>query len=693
MFLPRDLLKYLSSQIETLTTDCLNSEQLLKEIIANCSVEKKANRHKPRAYSSQSEDSDVSDLFSHDSVSWKVLSTHSPGGDYVFLPCCDPTTSESEEMNLKCGLSVSDYAISTTSTTMNSPSSSLCPTDSDFSLPDDVSESDRSSLTTVSTIAASSKHGLEVSRARLLWRRAILFVRIVLMLLPQRLKQRKDLPFGECRGEECRGEDAICFDTNVISDNSSNNSFHYKRAMFEKYVKMTKCSDKQPIPIVPTWSLPVDQAEIDLKQDNKESITTVMAERPLVARLAKDTTDALELSLKSKIGSLNVVLQQTNRSQDSCDGRTPPVSSEVDKAVESEINGESIEHRWAETSNTFMSQQSRLCRGDGTKEIITISSHSSVADQDHEKNNQTMCNVKAVSLAAEDQSLRLKMYNIKDNSFDDDTLKPSGPVKAKAAYKGIVDVVPTQGDISVAMTDKLKCLENTSQQLILSAAGTVENVIPLKSASESNLPVLSSREAKTQGMDKEALEPITMNLRQEYWEQQLRSPTVPDKSLEMLWTNAHDQPLSEKYIEMETPSLEEASAKIFTKSFRDKLEFSIKQKMLYQLWGLPLVVQRSLDATTRTPPMVKDPKMPSKVETFGKGKRQKWNFPKRIVKSLKTFEMPKAMSLKNLSLGNENKPLKPKRSKIASSSDSQDLQNGFKRSAADDNAGCSSQMI
>ncbi|KAG5276333.1 hypothetical protein AALO_G00130720 [Alosa alosa] len=43
-----DLLMYLSSQINTLDTECLNSEELLKEItanIVNCTARKKAHKH------------------------------------------------------------------------------------------------------------------------------------------------------------------------------------------------------------------------------------------------------------------------------------------------------------------------------------------------------------------------------------------------------------------------------------------------------------------------------------------------------------------------------------------------------------------------------------------------------------------------------------------------------------------------
>lgn len=695
-FLLRDLLKCLSSQIDTLTTDCLNSEQLVKEIIENCSIGRKAHKHKPRAYSSHSEDSDVSNIFSHDSLSWEALSTHSSGRDQAFLQSYDPTTSESEEMNLKCGLSVSDSSISTTSTTMNSPSSSLCPTDSDFGPSDDMSESARSSLTTVSTIAASSKCDLEVRRERLLWKRAILLVRIVLMLLPQRLKQKKDLPCKECRGEE----HAICSVTNVISDDTSDISFHHKRALFEKYVKMTNCFNILPKTIETALSLPVGQAETDLKQDNAESITTAMADRALVvSRLSKDTSDALEWSLKRKMGSLKMVSPQADQSQDSYDDRTPlPVSSELDKAIESEIKGKLIENQWAQTSNTILNQRTSLCHGDGSKEITTVSSHFNDADQHHKRNNQTLWDVKAVSLAAEDQSLRLKTVNIKDNSSHDGSQEPNGPVKGKDTYRHMADVIITQGDISVAMTDKQKCQENSSQPPIPSAPGEEEVLNPLKSASESDLSSPSSREAEVQGVDKVAVDQTNINVMQEYWEQQTRTPTVHHTSLEMLKTNAHYQSLSQDCIDMETTLLDEGRTLTLTKDIKNKLEFSIKQKMLYQLWGLPVVVQRSLD-TMRPPPAMKDSKTLREVETFGKPHKEgislrRWNFPKRIVKSLKTFEIPKAMSFKNLSLGHENKPLKPKRSKMPSSSDNQDhdIQDCLKRSAVDNNAGGSSKI-
>ncbi|XP_062412661.1 uncharacterized protein LOC134102544 [Sardina pilchardus] len=654
-----DLLGYVSSQMITLNTDC---EELLKEIpanIVNCTTRKKV--HKYDAYSSQSEDSDVSDLFSHNPVLWERLSgptQKSRRGQMFLQQSYDSTSSESEEMSQKSGvgLCVSDCSISTISTN-NSPSSSLCPTSSDSSMSDEMSESDQSSLTTISTVTTvSSKRVLKVSRQRQLWKRAILFVRIVVMLLPQRLKQKKDVPFQEWKGKE----NMTCSDTSVISDDSplesTNNSFNHKRAMFEKYLKKAEAGNKQPNPLMPNQSPPVGQAQTDLKKENEMNSMAATADRPSVlACLGKEATAALERSLKRNMG--NAHLQDkvllTCHSQDSHDnGSPPPSSSELCKALEPEIT-------------PF---HSRHCHGDETKENVTARRpHFCVfADQHHEKNYQTsFWDVKPVTMAANYPSLRLKTANIKDNSSQEDSQKPNGPVKRRGTYKDMVDGIITLGDIGVELTDKQKCQEITlSQQQIPSGSGLNSS---LKSASEPDLCSLSRKE-KAQEVDKVALDRINLNQRQKYWEQQMKTPTLYHKSLQMSSINGHDQSSSKKHLDKETPPLEEARSLTFTKGVTNKLEFNIKQKVLYQLMGLPSVVQRSLDTTMRTSNVVKDLKMlpnTSEEETSRKPRQertslQKWNFPKRVVKSLKTFEMPKAMGLRNLSLGNDKKTKKSK---------------------------------
>ena len=337
-----------------------------------------------------------------------------------------------------------------------------------------------------------------------------------------------------------------------------------------------------------------------------------------------------------------------------------------------------MQHRWAPPKpvtwslKAFLEHQSRHSHGDGTKENITARRpHFCVADEQHERNGQTLWYFRPVTPAANHQSLRLEMANLKDNSSQEDSQNPNSPVKGRGARKDMVYGMITLGDISVEMTDKKISL---SQQQI-SSAGLVEVLTPalkspVKSASEPDVTILSCRKAKAQGFNKVALDPIDLNLKQEHCEQSMKTPTVRHKSLQMLRANVPGQPPSKK-------CLEEARALILRKRMRNKLEFNIKQKVLYQLWGLPLVVQTSLDTTMRTSPIRKDSKMllKSSEEEMERTPRmersslKKWKFPKRIVKSIKTFEMPKAMGLKNLSLSNENKTSNHERSKMPSSND------------------------
>ncbi|XP_031430427.1 uncharacterized protein LOC116222045 [Clupea harengus] len=639
-----ELLKYVSSQIDTLSTNCLNSEELLKEIRASCvnfSDGEQDNKH--NAYSSQSEDSDVSDQFSYNPKHHDTLSAQSSERDHMFLKHShDPTSSESEEWNLRSGICASDYSVSTISITSNSPSSSPCPTGSHFSLFDEMSA--QGSPAIISTVAASSKSVLDGNRQRQLWKRAILRVRIVVMLLRGGLKLKKDTPFQECRAVE----NICCSETNLISEDSphdsSNDSFDQKRNKFEKYVKVRESINKQPNPLMFIQSQfiqsPVGQAEKDLKHESEENITAAKTDGALaVAHLGKEATDALKQSLKHNMGRVQIenVVPLTSHSQDSYDNGThQPIFSELIEALEPQIDKKLVQHRWAPPKpitwslKSFMEHQSTNSHGYGTKENIT-------ARRPH------FC-------------LRLEMANLKDNSSQEDSQNPNSPVKGRGARKDMVYGMITLGDISVEMTDKKISL---SQQQI-SSAGLVEVLTPalkspVKSASEPDVTILSCRKAKAQGFNKVALDPIDLNLKQEHCEQSMKTPTVRHKSLQMLRANVPGQPPSKK-------CLEEARALILRKRMRNKLEFNIKQKVLYQLWGLPLVVQTSLDTTMRTSPIRKDSKMllKSSEEEMERTPRmersslKKWKFPKRIVKSIKTFEMPKAMGLKNLSLSNEN---------------------------------------
>ena len=193
-----------------------------------------------------------------------------------------------------------------------------------------------------------------------------------------------------------------------------------------------------------------------------------------------------------------------------------------------------MQHRWAPPKpvtwslKAFLEHQSRHSHGDGTKENITARRpHFCVADEQHERNGQTLWYFRPVTPAANHQSLRLEMANLKDNSSQEDSQNPNSPVKGRGARKDMVDGIITLGDISVEMTDKKISL---SQQQI-SSAGLVEVLTPahkspVKSASEPDVSILSPREAEAQGFNKVALDPKDLNLKQEYCEQSMRTPTV-----------------------------------------------------------------------------------------------------------------------------------------------------------------------
>ncbi|KAL2090032.1 hypothetical protein ACEWY4_014720 [Coilia grayii] len=644
----RDLLKCIL-QIEALSTTCLNdSEELLEEIAANvltCSGRKKSNKH--NACSGPSVDAESNSV----SVHRETLSDQSTERDYMFSQH-DPPSSKSAEVNLKSGSCVSDYSFSTTSTTVNSPSPTVCLTVSDFSL--FYETSDQSSLATISMVAAPSKSGLEVKGPKHLWKRAILFVRIVVMLLPERLKQKNGtLNHG-------RKESLCCPDTDDGLLSSSKHSFQRKRDMFEKCFKMNESSDKLPKPLGPmAWY--AGQTKTDLNQKNEQTITTSTdADGPLAAHHSKETTDTLNWSNGVQIQS---IAPETSHNLDSDEDKPKP---EVEEVLESsrklvqdkETHPKPVSH----SLNTLMDHQSSHCNGDGAKGITDRRPHLCVAEQLCERNDQTLRDVEPVTPAAYELSLRLELANIKGNSPQEDHYQPNSPGRTEEARKHIADGITTPGDVSAEMTDGKKCHKITqSQQQTPSAMSTPALKRQMKTVSEPDMRILSSStEAKAQGLDMVALDLIDENVKQKCCAGHISTCRVSHRSSQVLRTNVTDQPPSLSGSEKELSLLEEANAQSPQRQIKDKLEFNVKQKMLYQLWGLPSVVQRSFDITGESSFIGKYSKnLPNRSEgdmdRTPRQKKKKWNLTKRIVKSLKNFEIPKARGLKILSRRNEIK--------------------------------------
>ncbi|XP_035601173.2 uncharacterized protein LOC118363756 [Oncorhynchus keta] len=168
-------------------------------------------------------------------------------------------------------------------------------------------------------------------------------------------------------------------------------------------------------------------------------------------------------------------------------------------------------------------------------------------------------------------------------------------------------------------------------------------------------------------MERASIQLLEMNLKQKRLENVLGAPTIFSKSMELITPEETSQPKEVTSSEVELEF--NCSKTLFiSKEMRDKLEFHIKRKKIQHLWGLPHEVTKSIEALIPKAPNIDhsrvSPKPKYDIEVMtsdlpfltdeqkealeGNVRKKKahknWGYPKRIMDSLKAFEVPESVA-------------------------------------------------
>ncbi|CAB1331373.1 unnamed protein product [Coregonus sp. 'balchen'] len=162
----------------------------------------------------------------------------------------------------------------------------------------------------------------------------------------------------------------------------------------------------------------------------------------------------------------------------------------------------------------------------------------------------------------------------------------------------VIDIATRPDALEVSTADprtkfemelKSKCLE-----IILSMP---QERVPLKSLVKKlvgpGMRIPIPRVKHVLFMRKASIKLIEMNLKQKHLANVLGAPTIFSKSMELITPKETPQPKEVSEVEFE---LYCSKTLFIRKEIRDKLEFHIKCKKIQHLWGLPQLVQKSLDA-------------------------------------------------------------------------------------------------
>ncbi|KAK6314139.1 hypothetical protein J4Q44_G00155980 [Coregonus suidteri] len=168
-------------------------------------------------------------------------------------------------------------------------------------------------------------------------------------------------------------------------------------------------------------------------------------------------------------------------------------------------------------------------------------------------------------------------------------------------------------------------------------------------------------------IEKASIQLLEMNLKQKRLANVLGATTIFSKSMELITPEETPQPKEVTSSEVEL-ELNCSKTLFISKEMRDKLEFHIKRKTIQHLWGLPQVVPKSIDALFPKAPKIDrsrvfpKPKYDIEVMTSdlpfltdeqkealeGNVRKKKahknWGYPKRIMDSLKAFEVPEGVA-------------------------------------------------
>eukprot|EP00063_Salmo_salar_P050235 XP_014025070.1 PREDICTED: uncharacterized protein LOC106584367 [Salmo salar] len=491
------------------------------------------------------------------------------------------------------------------------------------------------------------KHNLEHSIRRKiirrLWRRAILSVRVIGMLLPERLKQatkrvpeilfiveeeNQPMVRDKVTDPDQHDQAKTTFkknNTTVISQVAINSQKDLKREKMETRTSSKPLGSKIYPGLVET---PRPQCFVHLFAYPKPRSF-------LIRMIGEETTDFLEMTLKQN--RLHHLLGVPTLYSDSLEKtaaeevtpvtpqpvqldfhgvETPFLPQEVRNRLECHVKHKVIKKQWALPKLALKYIKAFRSEGANCQRYKSMDNGNLIIDSNAETISQplitcqqlqneigpiTVTSVTSPGQETEgDKSLSAALSESDDYSTEE-SVCTSVLVLDTATQPDALEVSTAYPRTKFEIELKSKCLEIRLSM----PQGRVPPKRLVKKLVGQGMRIPKPKVKNILFMRKESIKLLEMNLKQKHLANGLGAPTIFSKSMELITPKETPQPKEVSEVEFEL----NCSKALISKEKRDKLEFHIKRKKIQHLCGLPLVVQKSLNAL-----IPKAPKMdPSRV--------------------------------------------------------------------------------
>ncbi|XP_046896985.1 uncharacterized protein LOC124481178 [Hypomesus transpacificus] len=489
----------------------------------------------------------------------------------------------------------------------------------------------------------SMKRNLRRIFIRRLWRRAILMVRIINMLLPNRLKRetKQRRPDGDVTLHTERQAQLVSHSaTGPDQVDSFIISFQSKRAMFEPKVILT--APEMTLGRIPrnyithkSWRPKISTQERKVTS-NVIFRSVLMCPFPtkglaneseppksrsfVVYQLGIKMADLLEMTVRqnhlqqllgvstlysdslAKLEAEKVLLGSRPSFLLSFRGvKTPFIPQEHRDKLESHVKLKVIQHSWglpklvSHSTRGFMAQAPKLKQVDkihnrrnSVENNSQIYHLSQVADQLSDQLNKSKSSDQATSTSTEETKKIFWPEMTRDmaiDSFNEGQLCKFDKLKDTSWH----DLMKKRCTTSIKINPETPLKRNYLEITLASPKSNVKNVIEVLDSISRVKPILF--------MKKETLDLIEINLKQKHLENLLGPHTLFHKSMDLIKPEASLQKILQE-TPLPSPKVQLVSSEtpFPSKEIRDKLEFHIKCKKIQQLLGLSQVVQKSTNA-------------------------------------------------------------------------------------------------
>ncbi|XP_035593406.1 uncharacterized protein LOC118359177 [Oncorhynchus keta] len=552
----------------------------------------------------------------------------------------------------------------------------------------------RSELNNPLSVKMQGRHNLEHSIRRKvirrLWRRAILLVRVIGMLLPERLKQAtKRIPEILLIVEEENHKPMVC--DKVTDPNQHDNA------------KTTFKKDNTTL-----ISQVAINGQKDLKREKMETRTSskplglklcpglVKTPRPqcfvhlfaypkprsfLIRMIGEETTDFLEMTLKQN--RLHHLLGVPTLYSDSLEKtaaeevtpqpvqldfhgeETPFLPQEIRNRLECHVKHKVIKKQWALPKLALKYIKAFRSEGAKYQRYKSMDNRNLIIDSNAETISQPLITcqqlqdeigpITVTSLETEGGE-SLSAASSQSDYSTEESVCSSVLVIDTSTQPDALEVSKTYPRTKFEIELKSKCLEIRLSM----PQGRVPPKRLVKKLVGPGMRIPIPRVKNILFMRKVSIKLLEMNLKQKHLANALRAPTIFSKSVELITPKETPQPKEVSEVEFEF----NCSKALISKEMRDKLEFHIKRKKIQHLWGL----QESLNAlipkapkmdpsrvfpkpkydvevvTSDMPFLIDEQKEALECNVRKKKTQKNWGYPKLIMDSLKA-EVPEAKNL------------------------------------------------